>query len=277
MGEPILYCRSKEYFRPGKKNYVIALTHKNYSIHMHSHEFIEINIVTSGTGCHIIENARINVKVGDVFVIPSGTMHGYEGKETGLCVLHILLHEDFVKGYGEELSATPGYRTLFDIEPLLRPSLRDKYFLHADLKTMNYINSELAEMIEAYTSENYVYQNVVALNLICRLCTEMDKSMNAEHKSTDESSELQIMKVLDHISDNLPEKLSARKLADIANMSVSTLNRHFTKLLGTTPGTYIIAKRIETAKALMEENRYSKTEIAHMCGFYDSSHMEKYM
>jgi len=277
MSEPIVFFKSTDYFRPEKKNHVIVIRHQNYSIHMHSHEFIEINVVTSGTGCHIIEKTRINVKVGDIFVIPAGTMHGYEGKETGLCVLHILLHEDFVKGYGEDLSATPGYRTLFDIEPLLRPSLRDKYFLHADLKIMNYINSEVAEIIEAYTSGNYVYQNVVALNLICRLCTEMDKSMNAEHKSTDESSELQIMKVLDHISDNLPEKLSARKLADIANMSVSTLNRHFTKLLGTTPGAYIISKRIETAKALMDENRYSKTEVAHMCGFYDSSHMEKYM
>ena len=103
MVEQILFCKSNEYFKPEKKNYVIALTHKDYSIQMHSHEFIEINIVTSGTGCHIIENTQINVKVGDTFVIPAGTMHGYKGKETGLCVLHILLHEEFKK-YAEELS-----------------------------------------------------------------------------------------------------------------------------------------------------------------------------
>lgn len=277
MVEQILFCKSNEYFKPEKKNYVIALTHKDYSIKMHSHEFIEMNIVTSGTGRHIIENTHINVKVGDIFVIPAGTKHGYKGKKTGLCVLHILLHEEFIKNYTEELSETPGYRALFDIEPLLRPSLRDKYFLHADIQTLNHINAEASEMTNAYTSESYVYQNVIALNLVCRLCSEMDKNININRKNADKASEHQIMKVLDYISDNLSTKLSVLDLADIANMSVSTLNRYFIKLLGTTPGSYIITKRIEAAKALIAENKYSKTEVAHMCGFYDSSHMDKYM
>ena len=105
----------------------------------------------------------------------------------------------------------------------------------------------------------------------------MDKNINVNRKNADEASEHQIMKVLDYISDNFSTKLSVLDLADIANMSVSTLNRYFIKLLGTTPGAYIITKRIEAAKALIAENKYSKTEIAHMCGFYDSSHMDKYM
>ncbi len=270
------HFRTSELFGNGTNNLVSVLRHNNYSIYPHSHEFTEINIVTEGFGIHTIEDTDINVKTGDVFVIPPGIVHSYDGKKNGLCVLHLLLHGDFIKRYSAELYGITGYQLLFSIEPLLRKNLRNTRFLHADISLMNYIKSEIAEIMSS-GNENHIYRNVTALNLVCRLCNEMYKSFSVKHKTTDKSSELQIMKVLKHISANLSDKLQTEDLAAIANMSASTLNRHFKQLLGITPGNYIIGKRIEAAKSLIAENRYSKTEIAHMCGFHDSSHMKKYM
>lgn len=60
-------------------------------------------------------------------------------------------------------------------------------------------------------------------------------------------------------------------------MSIATLNRRFNDLLKTSPMNYVMDCRIQKAIELIEENKYSKTEIAQLCGFYDLSHMNKYL
>jgi len=49
----------------------------SYHIGMHSHQFLEINIIVGGSGCHYIGQRKIPVKRGDVFVIPAEIHHGY--------------------------------------------------------------------------------------------------------------------------------------------------------------------------------------------------------
>ena len=58
-------------------------------------------------------------------------------------------------------------------------------------------------------------------------------------------------------------------------MSRSTLLRNFKDLCGISPNQYINNYRCKKALELFETLKYTKTEIAHLCGFYDYSHMER--
>ena len=75
---------------------VRSFLYRSYQIEPHTHDFYEINIVMKGSGIHHIENARFDVKAGDVFVIPPLTVHAYSDTRE-LDVHHILLHRRFVE------------------------------------------------------------------------------------------------------------------------------------------------------------------------------------
>lgn len=275
MQESIVNCITSDYFKIEEQNYSQALTYREYSIFKHTHEFVEINIVKSGTGYHTLASNRIKVKAGDVFVIPSGIVHSYEN-ENSLCVYHIILCDEFMYKYHEELSSTPGYSIFFDIEPCFRSNTQNRWFLNVDAVTLRYIESEIEKSEDAYSEGNYILNNVITLNLICFLCYEMHKHITRKSKTLSDT-DLSLIRSLKYIDKNISQKITVNELSKMSNMSVSTFNRHFKNHLGVTPAIYIIQKRIAIAKKLIAENSRTKTEIAQMCGFYDASHMEKYL
>jgi len=82
---------------------------------------------------------------------------------------------------------------------------------------------------------------------------------------------------MEYIQENLDQKLTLDLLAEKANMSKSTLNRHFERNLHISPMQYVMECRLEKAKSLLLRGTLSKTEVAHLCGFFDISHMNKYL
>ena len=104
----------------------------------------------------------------------------------------------------------------------------------------------------------------------------MNKHITRKSKTLP-ASDLSLIRALQFIEKNISQKITVDELSKISNMSVSTFNRHFRNHLGVTPAIYIIQKRVAIAKKLISENGHTKTEIAQMCGFYDASHMDKYL
>ena len=275
MPESVMNCVTTDYFRPEEQNFSHIMKFENYSICRHTHEFVEINIVKSGSGFHTLGNTHIKVKAGDVFVIPSGVVHSYENEDS-LCVYHIIVCDEFLHKYREELSSTPGYGIFFDIEPSLRSNTMNNWFLTVSAVTLNYIQKETEKAEEAYSGKNYILSNVITLNLICYLCCEMHKHITKKSKTLP-YTDLSLINALQFIDKNISQKITVDELSKMSNMSVSTFNRHFKKHLGITPAIYIIQKRVALARSLIAESKITKTEIALLCGFYDASHMEKYL
>ena len=82
---------------------------------------------------------------------------------------------------------------------------------------------------------------------------------------------------MEFIQENLEQKLTLSLLAQKANMSTATLSRHFREVLHTSPMQHVTACRLARARELIAERKLSKTEIAQSCGFFDVSHMNKYL
>ena len=68
---------------------------------------------------------------------------------------------------------------------------------------------------------------------------------------------------------------SIEEIAHMLFISSSNFRKKFRAATGMSPAEYRNSKRIERAKRLLRENRYSVSEIASMCLFYDVSHFYK--
>lgn len=264
----------EEFF--GKDPFDLVVVHLKdyYQIGMHTHQFYEINIVTDGTGCHYIEQMRFPLRKGDVFVIPPGISHGYYC-DSRLDVCHILINKQFLKQYREELESTPGYQALFETEPYLRQLSKEQFFLRLGQEDLFEVRKEIVKIIQAGKDTFRPYQCVLTLGLLCDLCLKMNRQYHDLRKTS--NSNYCLLRVAEYIQSHLEEKLMIPQLADMAAMSVSTFNRQFKSLFHQTPGEFILKNRIIKAEEFLEEQSLSKSEIAQICGFYDISHMDKYI
>ena len=266
-----VYYREQDCFTGAPHHLVHAYPHPNYKLKMHAHQFCEINIITGGEGRHYIGNSSLPVRVGDVFILPPETPHGYFSEGT-LDIAHILLSNGFVSRYREELSELPAFSLLFDIEPEVRRSSGRNYNLHIDTHHLFEINEQLSRIIRAENAEEYTFENVLTLDFIGRLGELLRKSLQKERNEHRE-----LLRVMEYIRENLEQKLTLSLLAQKANMSTATLSRHFREVLQTSPMQYVTACRVSLARELLATGKLNKTEIAQSCGFFDVSHMNKYL
>jgi len=68
---------------------------------------------------------------------------------------------------------------------------------------------------------------------------------------------------------------SLEDLAKMCHRSLSSFKRDFKKHFKTTPGKWIMGKRLERAAVLLHNEKSNVTEVAFDCGFEDSSHFSR--
>ena len=135
-------------------------------------------------------------------------------------------------------------------------------------------------MLYAYTDlqkeeldETNILSSAEVFKIIGYLSMEMaSRTFSAETKGDYDS--IAISQVIAYIHANCSEKITIDALAKRCNMSRATFIRKFKKVTNTTPNEYITSYRVRLAQRLLDLGK-SKTIIAHECGFYDVSHMDK--
>jgi AraC-like DNA-binding protein len=269
----IAYYRESDCFADDPRHLVHVYLHQNYMHKMHVHQFCEMNIIFSGEGRHYIGDSSLPASVGDVFIIPPLIPHGYD-PHGRLDILHILLRADFLQRYREELCQLPSYSLLFDIEPQIRLSSGSEYNLQIPSYLFPTFRDEIQRLIQIEDSGQYAYQSILTLGFIGKLGELLHQNMQNEEFRTRGG---ELLRVMEYIRENLGQKLTLDLLASKANMSKSTLNRHFAEILHTSPMQYVMECRLGKAKMLLSQGELSKTEIAHLCGFFDIAHMNKYL
>lgn len=84
-----------------------------------------------------------------------------------------------------------------------------------------------------------------------------------------------LKKVLAYIDAHLGEALSLKELAEVAGLGQCYFSSMFKKSLGIPPYRYILLRRIERAKQVLQQDDLSLSEIALHCGFADQSHFTR--
>ncbi|WP_433286023.1 GlxA family transcriptional regulator [Pseudonocardia sp. CA-142604] len=81
--------------------------------------------------------------------------------------------------------------------------------------------------------------------------------------------------LLDWLAEHLHEHLDLQRIAERAHLSTRTLLRHFRAHTGSTPKEWIIRRRVEAARALLEETDLTVSQVAHNTGFGSAETMRR--
>lgn len=97
----------------------------------------------------------------------------------------------------------------------------------------------------------------------------------AEHAGVAPREYARLAPVLDAVTSGYGRPLTITTLARRAGLSVSQLQREFSRLLHQTPSEYIVRVRVLMARRLLERTTQALGVIALDCGFYDQSHFTR--
>jgi AraC family transcriptional regulator len=78
--------------------------------------------------------------------------------------------------------------------------------------------------------------------------------------------------LLDYIETHLAEKMTAKGLADLVNLSAGWMSRAFKASVGVSPFQYLTRRRVELACTMMSAAQEPLSQIAIACGLCDQAH-----
>ena len=265
-------------FGTGEREYIKSFVLPRYSIGFHTHSFYELNVILGGEGVHLIENMSCAAKPGCVFLIPPHIQHAYESSGE-LDVYHMLIHRDFITECFSEFTNTAGFSLLFETEPFLRAHYKESMFLVLTPGELAGFNQDL-QLIESCRGMNQedIYINAIAKKLLCQLCMLISSRQGIGGVALTSRKGLNVIAdCLNYIHQNYDEKLTIDHLAQRLSMSRSTFIRQFERICGCSPHQYIRNYRLEKARKQLADPDMNYTAAAQKCGFYDASHLRKYL
>lgn len=232
----------------------------------HTHNFIELEIITDGYADHIVEGKTYHISKGDVLVIMPSFVHELQNVHN---LEHYNLKFDLEKLIllEKDIEKLSGFQSLFIFQPLQK--YQHDYTSHMTLDEeqlstvkmfCELMNSEWIEKKEGY---KWVIRSYF-LSLITYL------SRNFSPIVTNSSPKVQdIVGTVSFIHENLTTKITLSMLASMACLSERQYTRIFKEVYGTSPIEYVISCRLTLACRMMKNTQKSILEICMSCGFGD--------
>ncbi|MBI9104215.1 MAG: AraC family transcriptional regulator [Spirochaetales bacterium] len=237
---------------------------------IHTHDYCELIIITSGKGLHTAEGRTFPVGRGDIFIINQGQSHCFS-RSRDLIMYNIGYMEE-IKGL-KELTALPGVMALFELEPKSRKNSDFKNRFHANPDQLEKISKIIKEMEKEMRSEKPGYQTIfrnLFINLIILLGRNYsDKGFIPGRNLT------KLARCIRQIEENYTEEINLKSLADENGLSYPHFIKTFGAVYGTSPLQYILKMRISRATELLETTDLNITEIGFECGFGDSNYFSR--
>lgn len=115
-------------------------------------------------------------------------------------------------------------------------------------------------------------KTALAIHLLRNYCTAKPRLSNY----TDGLSKFKLQQITEYINEHLHEDIKLIKLSAIAQISPYHFLRLFKQSMGITPHQYILQRRIDKAKYLLQKSELSIADIAFRVGFCDQSHLTQY-
>lgn len=236
----------------------------------HSHEFYEIEFVLSGRGIHKVGSDQLETQPGDLFFTNIATPHAFcsLNSEEPLVVYNLAFHANLLDNLqitmkNGEPNATGAARFIFS-KILSKPYIK--------LENVSEAENILEQMYREGREEKENFEGVLTGLLI-----ELLNLMNISYKQTQagRSSADYIKDVMSYIDNHYSEELTTEKLAGIAMMSPSHFCTVFKNKTGVTPNNYIVMKRLENAKELLENSEHTVAEVSLMIGYESESYFRK--
>ncbi len=223
-------------------------------LHFNWHESIEIIYVDDGDGFVICDFQEHSIWRGDIFVINSDVLHSLR-TDNYMSYYYLIIDSEFCK-----------YNALNVSNIIFEGKIRDSWSI-----------SMFGAILRTYTEKGDFYSAKVrakVLDFLVHLCEKYGAQISERERRHDKNFE-NIRTAIIYIRDNLKEKISVDNLAQMSGMSKYHFIREFKRITHYTPVIYINIARIEMARRLLTEKKYSIGEVSELCGFDNLSYFTK--
>jgi len=244
----------------------------NNDFDIHTHNFSELVIITSGTGQHVVNNLSYHVGAGEVFVLCEKSVHGFSQCKN-LAMTNIAYDASALERHHDDLMRIAGYHSLFILEPISLQKGEFNQHIKLSCSKQQEIKTYL-ERLQSVQLSKGLGQATLSFSIFLEIVVAL--SVYNTHSPHNVQSKNRILSdILAYIQDHYTQKISLDDIQVHCNVSTRHINRLFNQQLGTTPTQYILLLRLTLAYNYLTKTTLSITDIAYDCGFFDSSYLIK--
>jgi AraC family transcriptional regulator len=200
---------------------------------------------------------------GDLDIIPAHTPAAWETKQSGTTLI-MRVPDELLRNVAVELDMDPG-----NVEIADRFQLRDPFIEH--------IGWAIKADIDSGGAGGRLFRESLGTALAARLLQRHNRRSLPMRDPQGGLSAWKLKLVVSHIEDNLESELSLAEIAKVAGVSVSHLKTLFRRSTNTPVHQYILRRRVERAKLLLQDESLSIAQIAFATGFAHQSHLARHM
>ena len=222
----------------------------------HTHPCAELFFVTGGRGTFHLQDRVYPVQRGDLVIVNTGFEHT-ETSDMAAPLEYIVLGVEGLEALSPQPD-TSGWATI------------SLHGLGADFTP--YLHAVVREMELQEPGFQSVCQGLldVILTLLIRYANFSFTLADGDKKSSRECA-----MVRRYIDAHFKENLTLDELAALAHVNKYYLVHTFTREYGTSPINYLISRRIQESRRLLESTNHSLSQISHMLGFSSPSYFSQ--
>lgn len=219
----------------------------------HKFEQCKFYYITGGECVISVEGKEYHATAGDCFFIPAKATHGYQN-DKNMPFAQYWMHFDLYPDVG-----------IFE-------TLNLPYCVKVDANGR--VTRLFEELTAALSGGSFCDRLTVTARLI-ELIGEYIKAAGADVTDVAGKTDERLDSLLRYISENLDKELDNELLAQKYFSHPNHFVRAFKAKVGQTPAKYVRAKRMESAKRLLEGTTLSVSEIAAKVGVPDPAHLSR--
>lgn len=243
-----------------ENNYNINFSKKRLTgIHMHIHDYYELELVLSGKGRTTINGNEFKAKKGSVFLLTPSDVHNYTADEE-LFIACLSFTPDLIE------------YSLF-LEMLYPMKCVAGTVSNEKLETLVFYCEQLSRVTKSSVKFADKY---ISLLLTCVLIEldniETENMINTEMLPYSYSP---VLKAIWYINSNFKKDITLDDVANYVGITSSSLGKKFTKYCNISYKEYLINIRLQYAKSLIIHTNETLTNIAYYSGFNSLSYFQK--
>lgn len=253
------------YFEHSKLLYVSTSKYEDdWQSIPHSHPFSELFYVVSGCGSFVAEGREFPVNKNDMVIINPHVEHTEKSRDTSPLEYIVLGIEGLSFSFENIVSGTDALFVETAAGTVCKYNVKNTY-------VYAYLNIMLEEI--SARKENYeaVCQNLLEVVLICML---RGGSLSIIQRSNT-ILKRECAQIKNYLDSHYSENITLDTLASMTHMNKFYMAHAFTKYTGLSPINYLLRKRIQEGKSLLESTTYSIAQISAMLGFSSQSYFSQ--
>ena len=241
------------------------------NVEMHSHRFIEIAYIASGSGIHEIGDGYSSyIEKGDLILLNSNVSHGFKSEDIGQLVVYNCIFDPSVLRFAINKSddfINIVYSCLFDNEK--QSSVSKPYIV---LKCAEKVFTVINEMYNEYSEKPNGYEKINEANLIRLLVSVFRLQMNVRENGGSAYRQAIADSAIKYMKEYYHEKITCEMLASRAYLSTGYFHRIFKSVTGQSPIDCLQDIRLEKAADMLSLSSSTVKQTAAAVGYSDMKH-----